>query len=1076
MPAGGRLAGTMPTIVRDSPLLRLTALAVLCVLSSAHAETGIPNSTDRSASSNAQDTQTVLIEGDRLGGFVLPIEPITSELVLSCNNANRWKVDDTQRLLLRGDVNIDMGSYAFAADTAVIWINRLPSEKGLVNQVAIWFPSVSEPTRRAGLGASGRDVLVTASTLGAIRLRPVILTNSAPSSLGVVRDGEARLARYLKTIVAVPLPKLGARPDVEVPPRPVEPTLEPGGTLDQAPAPEVKPDPATIELPSTSNLSLPIFLPQGLVSFSANEIIIDEEEDAVTVLGSVLINYDSSGARDQFQQLSLSAKRGVVFLKEGTVSAMREGSGQVEAEAIKGIYLEGGVRVTDGEYTLRSSSIYYDLAKNKALALEAILRTYNRQRGNTPIYARATEMRQVSADQWTANKATLSTSAFFEPHISVGLDNVTITERPAQDGEEGTTTWVNGRNLTIEALGVPFFFWPGFNGEAETSPLKSIRAGWQRFKGVNIGTRWDFFALIGVEKPSWVAADLVIDGYVERGPGFGLDLNLSGLGGVSGNGKIDAYGLYDFGGTDRTAAGGTVEVGSEMRGQVVGEYRTQLSVDLMLETQISYLSDETWVSAWREGEFRKRREYETSAYLDWSPENSSLSLLVKGELNGFLANSWKLASRPYYVDKIPEVQYSRIGDDLWQTATWSSNYSFSRMSMNVTSGSPSTLGINRRAFASSSNTTDITDLYAGYGYNSDDVMRFHTRQEMSLPFSGEGWNIAPFVFGRFTGYIDGDFDSYRQAQGLDPDLSDYRFMAGGGVRADMEFMRVHDGARSDLFDINRVRHLMIPNMTLWYGWDSHPNGAFPIYDQQVEGATGGTAAQVGLRQVLQTQRGGPGNWTSVDFIELDIGAVFNDATDDFQRTDVIDPNAAAGSDPYNPYAWVQSPYPQFYRYEPELSQWGTHGYLSASWELSSTLTFATSGIFGFNPREIVDLTSGQPEIKTISGLFRGSIGMEMTHTPDTSTFLEYRYLGASDDELLQAGVLYRVGRKYMLTISPQYDLRRDEFRAFGTSLTRTFPDFDLNFNLTYNLIQDETTVGLRLRIPRNGGGQGFKTY
>ena len=288
----------------------------------------------------------------------------------------------------------------------------------------------------------------------------------------------------------------------------------------------------------------------------------------------------------------------------------------------------------------------------------------------------------------------------------------------------------------------------------------------------------------------------------------------------------------------------------------------------------------------------------------------------------------------------------------------------------------------------------------------------------------------------------------------------------------MKFQRVHDGARSDLFDINRVRHIIEPNMTLWYGWDSHPNGAFPIYDQQVEGATGGAAAQVGLRQVLQTQRGGPGNWTSVDFLEVDVGAVFNDSADDFQRSDVLDPATNA----YNPYAWVQSPYPQFYRYEPELSQWGTHAYTTIAWQLSSTLTFATSGIFGFTPREVVDLTSSQPQLKTISGLLRGSIGAQITHSPDTSSYLEYRYLSASEDEILAAGVLYRIGRKYQLALTPSYDLKRNQFLAFSSSLTRTFPDFDMTFNLGYDLIQDETTVGLRLRIPRQGGGEGYKTY
>ena len=111
----------------------------------------------------------------------------------------------------------------------------------------------------------------------------------------------------------------------------------------------------------------------------------------------------------------------------------------------------------------------------------------------------------------------------------------------------------------------------------------------------------------------------------------------------------------------------------------------------------------------------------------------------------------------------------------------------------------------------------------------------------------------------------------------------------------------------------------------------------------------------------------------------------------------------------------------------------------------------------------------------MSGLLRGSIGLQVTHTPDTSSYIEYRYLGASDDEILQGGLMYRIGRKYQTTISPQWDLVRNEFRAFNTSLLRTFPDFDLSFNLGYDLIQDETTVGMSLSIPRRGEA-GLPTY
>ena len=1030
-----------------------------------------------------QDTPTppnegrkVLITGDRLGGLVLPIEPIKSDLILGTTETWRWVVDDTQRLLLKGEVNIDLGSYAFSAKEAVVWINRLPSEQGLVNQVAIWFTDVSEPTRRAGLGATGRNVLVTASLIGKVRLRSVLMNDDPPRDLRTVRKGEERLARYLRTLVSAPLPSLDRRPQVQIPEPPPPPILVPGGSLA---TPRPTPDsgePATMLVPDRNQSQVPIFSPQGMVSFSGDDVVIDEQSDSITVVGSMQIDYDSNGARDEYQRLSLASQRGVVFLAPGTIREMRAGSGRVDAEAITGIYLEGGVRATDGEYTLRGSSIYYDFPRNKAIILDAILRTYTRSGRQLPIVARAREMQQVSADQWRADKATVSTSEFFQPHIGIGMNRVTITERPVAEG--GRETLVKGEGVTIRANGIPFFFWPGFESTAESSPLVSLRSGWQRDKGMIIGTSWNAFGLLGLEKPDWGDARLRVDGFTERGPALGLELDLGTLGPLKGGGRFEMYGLYDFGGNDRTSGGENVNINEEMRGQVVGEYQAKLSPDLMLQAQIAYLSDQTWAATWRQREYQSRREYESSLYLDFSPKNTSLSVLARSNLNNFLSNGWKLADRPYFVEKMPEIDYTRVGDDLFNTLTWNSSYGFSRMSLQTTAGTPGSLGVDPRAFATNSRSTSIDSLYEESGYNDDDVLRFHTRQELSIPFSGESWNVTPFIFGRFTGYMDGNWAEYRTMQGIDPDQDNYRIMAGGGARANTSFERVHDGVQSDLFDINRLRHIIEPNATLFYAWDSLPNGSFPIYDQSIEGATAAAAAQVGLRQTLQTQRGGPGNWTSVDFLKVDVGAVFNDSSDNFQRNDVIAPNPIPGSvasSPYNPYAWVQSPYPQFYGYEPELSQWGTHAYANVVWELSSTFTIGGSGLFGWQDREVIDLTGSAPETRTMNGLMRGSIGVQMNHSPDTSTYLEYRYLGATDDELLQAGVIYRIGRRYQASFNPQYDVVRGEFRAFNASVRRTFPDFDMIFNVGYGIITDETTVGLRLSIPRQAG-EGIRTY
>ncbi|MGA1723980.1 MAG: hypothetical protein ACO4B6_08560, partial [Ilumatobacteraceae bacterium] len=167
--------------------------------------------------------------------------------------------------------------------------------------------------------------------------------------------------------------------------------------------------------------------------------------------------------------------------------------------SVKGIYLEGGVVATDGEITLRAEKIYYDLPNNQALSIDAVLRTYVRLRETLPVYARAEEMRQVAANQWKASEAIVSTSEFFTPHLSLGMKEFTVTERP--DG-----VFVEGEHATVRAGGVPLFYWPGFSGRPERIPLRSARVGYENDRGVEIETRWGLMSLLGREAPAELEA------------------------------------------------------------------------------------------------------------------------------------------------------------------------------------------------------------------------------------------------------------------------------------------------------------------------------------------------------------------------------------------------------------------------------------------------------------------------------------------------------------------------------------------------------------------------------------------
>ena len=93
---------------------------------------------------------------------------------------------------------------------------------------------------------------------------------------------------------------------------------------------------------------------------------------------------------------------------------------------------------------------------------------------------------------------------------------------------------------------------------------------------------------------------------------------------------------------------------------------------------------------------------------------------------------------------------------------------------------------------------------------------------------------------------------------------------------------------------------------------------------------------------------------------------------------------------------------------------------------------------------------------------RGSIGVEMRHSPLLSTFFEFRYIDASDNQLLAMGWNYRITPKYAVSLRPEWDFHRDEFRAVDVSVTRSFPDFDFIVRVRHDEIRDDTIIGASL--------------
>ena len=1011
------------------------------------------------------------VTGDSLGGFVLPTEPGKWTAALKSVKANFWKVGSTQRIDLRERVAVNLGSYDFTADRAVLWIERIPTEKGLVTQVAAWFPETIEPTKAAGLGAGGSNLFVTASTYGDVTLNAVLVEPVAPARDPDLARAERRLAAYLEQLAADP-PPLRILPEVLRPPPPApSPPLVVGGVAPSDPSvaaalarggsqsaiSEAAALPAAAARPEVPGEEVdrsrqrPIVTPGSTVAFAAESIEVESETDSITLTKGASVDVLPRFGGGPDRTLQLRADRGVIFLRQGTLGSLKAGSTELEAAAVAGVYLEGEVYATDFRYSVRARRAYYDFATNRATMVDGVLRTTDRK--GIPVVARAAELRQYSQQQFEANQARVSMSEFFEPHLSIGADRAVITEVAAADG--GTTQQVSARDVTFRAGSVPFFWLPAFEATGEMMPpISRATANYNGQTGAQINTRWRLFALLGMAPPPDTELDLVEEGFTNWGVGAGLRGTLLGT-------KLDLLGIYDFQNPEQTSAGPEVTAQNSFRGTVQAERTFAFSETAKLDLRGSYVSDESLIQTWRQAEFAREPQRETSAYLVDAGDRSEVSLLLAVPTNGVITNSSQLASRPYQVRKYPEFAYKRWADTLFGDAiAWQQEYSANLMAIEYGSGSAASTGVLNNAIYLNNPTqpaygpdSDISRIYQDAGYSDDTYARMYTRQELSTTFGGGGWKFTPFTSGTAVGYVDGNPGDYDAA------ADRFRAILAAGFRSSADVMTSFDRFEVPTLDLHRLRHVLTPYANTWAGWNTVQDLAYAVYDQEIEGATGGAAVQAGVRQRLQTMRGGPGNWQSVDWVTLDLGVMWNESGDDLART--YESGARYG----------QSPFPQYFAWRPELSQWGRNAYAAFTMAASSTLTFRGNLTYLLDS-SLPGLGDGAFGLQDAA---RGSFGARMQHSPDVATFLEYRginnFAPESDyvsDQLLAGGVSYQIGKAYNASFVPTYDLEENDFRLFTLNLQRELPDMTLIATFGYDAIQDQYFGGLNIAI---GGAQ-----
>lgn len=954
-------------------------------------------------------------------GLALPNTPINANLSLSGDTTNAWKTGPEQHVLLAGNVKVAIGSYLFSADKAAVTLSPLVIPGPATQQVAVYLQNVKRIGEGGPVSQEAPYLLITAVLRGKVELQTNLLSHDAADGDTLFLASCQRVERLFQAIAGNTIPL-----------QPGEPLTPPEALAERDARRQQIGGDAALEAEkiqsqalTRSSADVDTGVDARNINWRAGRILSRKEgEERYTLLiGEVAVLYNEPQTN---RLLTLKADKAVIFTDS---DLSEEGSGDEAADRVRGVYLEDNVIVTDGQYTMRGPRVYYDFQSEKAIVLDAVFFTWDVKR-QLPLYVRASQLRQHSMNQWSARDAQFTTSEFGEPHFAIGVNQLTITQEAGVEGVAGLKVEAEGISPRIGNL--PVFYWPKIAGSATEVPIKGVDVGHSSRLGGFIETRWDLFALLNKEAPTGMEASLLVDGFTKRGPALGIDADYDV---DNAFGELSAYYLYDQG-EDKPGGRHSVEPDSENRGRALWRHRHLLPDDWQATIELAYLSDETFLEEFFRNDAMTDKEYESLIYLKKQQDDWAFTFLTKYDLLDFVPQTDLLQGRGnigappigYTTEKLPEIEYYRIATPLWEDRlTWYSENRASIMRLNLPSDSPRDRGFNAAEATALFGILagDFEDNLSAAGIDDDTHHRVDSRQELQAPMVLGPVNITPYVVGRITVY-DEDFDSFA---GNDDAA---RFWGAAGIRAGSSFSSTWNEAESRLLDVHRLRHIVEPSVNVFFAETTVSQRELPVFDYDVESLSEGLQTRLGVRNTLQTQRGGPGHWQSVDWIRVDTDVVLAD------RREIR-----------------ESPIARFIDYRPEHSLVGDHLWNEAAWQVTDTLAAVGNATYSMESSEIE----------------RWNAGFLLDHTPKLTSFVQYRNIHAIDSSLIRYGIEYLLTPKYHVGFAHSYDLGLSRNRGVTMSLTRRLPRWLLISTIDFDQIEDVTSFGVAL-VPEGIGGRG----
>jgi lipopolysaccharide assembly outer membrane protein LptD (OstA) len=665
----------------------------------------------------------------------------------------------------------------------------------------------------------------------------------------------------------------------------------------------------------------------------------------------------------------------------------------IQSGIVEGIYLSGDVVMSEGARSIRSAEMFYDIKNRKALAVNAVLRTYDETR-QIPVYVRAEKLQMVAQDVFRADDVTLTTSEFYVPQVSLNVAKIVITDTMTIDEMTGEVTDhdfdAEMKDVRVKAGDLTVLRWPGMRSNLERPdvPIKSVSIGNDSVFGTSVETEWYLSRVLGLKEPKDTDATLAVDYFDKRGPGVGVEIDYLR---DTYFGRIQGYLIEDHGQDRLGRTRKNLEPPREERGRFQLQHRQFLQNDWQVTTELSYLSDRNYLEQFERTEFYEDKEQETLVHMKRSQDNKAFAITSKYRINDFVSQ----------VEEQPSTEFHWTGQSLFNDK--------------FTFYSDSQVGRFRSQFDHDAAETGSSKFYT----------LAMTRNELDMPIRLKRSKLVPFVAGN-AGFEDED-GFFTTVQDQTTRSKDSIWFGEAGLRFSLDpIWRAYPEVQSQLWDLNQMRHVIEPYALMVSYWEEEA-----VAEQR-------DMFNVGATQRWQTKRGLGDKQRTVDWLRWDLNATWvNEASGQWNG-----PSHMMWNRPLVP---MRNTYPNVV---PGQNRRTSNFYGASRDYVGSDLAWRISDSTAILGDCYYDMDAGVVR--------QTQWGISHMRWPDLNLYLGSSYLrdirnseGEVGTHALTFSALYRLDPRYAMVLSHQYDT--DFGASIRSEVTLLRKYHRLNYGLSFRV-------------------------